>query len=212
MRTTVAVALLLLVFSECALVESSATTSSNTLRHSQRDRRRALSLVEQVQNGMSNLFANVRDTISQYWDCDPDPDDPSPTPSPDYCLAPIEPTPNIDVVQAACPNPSYKPGDLTVDCLGLRLSTGLACRIIAVSGAAVAYDTGGSSAVDFHARPDGAGCFATAGGGWIYTSNSEVPSSGGGVGAITFDATGNTINYQMILTNTIRNCGGGKLL
>jgi hypothetical protein len=53
-------------------------------------------------------------------------------------------------------------------------------------------------------------------GGWIYASNSE-DSSAGGVGAITFDSSGNVIGYQHILglsnstlPKTQRNCGGGK--
>ncbi len=34
--------------------------------------------------------------------------------------------------------------------------------------------------------------------------------SNGGVGAITFNADGQVINYEMILVNTSQNCGGGK--
>lgn len=35
---------------------------------------------------------------------------------------------------------------------------------------------------------------------WAYVSNAEVQSNGGGVGSITFDANGDPIKYEMILT------------
>ena len=35
---------------------------------------------------------------------------------------------------------------------------------------------------------------------WAYVSNAEVRSNGGGVGSIIFDANGEAINYEMILT------------
>ena len=44
---------------------------------------------------------------------------------------------------------------------------------------------------------------------WIYASNSESRRNGG-VGAITFNSNGKVINYEMVLENTRRNCGGGK--
>ena len=43
---------------------------------------------------------------------------------------------------------------------------------------------------------------------WIYLQNSEA--SPGGVGAITFNSNGNPIDYRMLLTGTVNNCGGGK--
>ena len=43
---------------------------------------------------------------------------------------------------------------------------------------------------------------------WIYASNAEV--SNGGVGAITFNSSGDVIDYEMIMINTSVNCGGGK--
>ncbi len=43
---------------------------------------------------------------------------------------------------------------------------------------------------------------------WIYVSNSEDDI--GGVGAITFNSSGDVIDYQTIMTNTSTNCGGGK--
>jgi hypothetical protein len=45
---------------------------------------------------------------------------------------------------------------------------------------------------------------------WIYVSNSEDDLGYGGVGAITFNSDGEVIKYEMALTNTANNCGGGK--
>jgi len=68
-----------------------------------------------------------------------------------------------------------------------------------------------TSTIPFHQRPDFGATFPSPDGGWIYVSNSEMPKSGeGGVGAITFDSVGNIVDYQMVLTGTIMNCGGGK--
>ena len=108
--------------------------------------------------------------------------------------------------------PTYIPGMLTVNENGLELSMGLSSRIIAVSGRVVNYPKGGSSSEKFHYKPDGAAIFeVTSGpnsGGWIYASNAEVGN--GGVGAITFDSSGDVIKYETIVDNTSENCGGGK--
>lgn len=72
------------------------------------------------------------------------------------------------------------------------------------------YGAGGESSANFHDQPDGGACFPASGGGWHYVSNAEVGSSGGGVGSIRFDANGEITNYEMILTGTTRNCGGGR--
>ena len=98
---------------------------------------------------------------------------------------------------------------------GLLLSSGLRARLIATSGQKVKYHDGSNSTRDFHGRPDFGATFpdqsSSNEGGWIYVSNSEMPSSGqGGVGAITFDQDGNVIDYEMLLTGTTNNCGGGK--
>ncbi len=112
-------------------------------------------------------------------------------------------------------NPTYIPGMLTVNdnVNGLELSQGLSARLIASAGQVVDYANGGTSSEVFHSKPDGAAVFnVTSGpnaGGWIYASNSEV-SGDGGVGALTFNADGNVINYERIVENTNRNCGGGK--
>jgi len=94
------------------------------------------------------------------------------------------------------------------DSNGLRLPAGFRSRIIANSGQAVV------SGQDFtwHAAPDGGACFAidsgSYSGGWIYVSNSEMPSTGG-AGAIVFNAGGEVVDAYAILENTSRNCAGG---
>ncbi|MCK4834164.1 MAG: DUF839 domain-containing protein, partial [Gammaproteobacteria bacterium] len=62
----------------------------------------------------------------------------------------------------------------------------------------------------WHAAPDGGACFSRnpASGGWIYVSNSEMPSTGG-AGAIVFDVRGEVVDAYSILENTSRNCAGG---
>lgn len=87
---------------------------------------------------------------------------------------------------------------------GVRLPAGCSSRIIAHSGRAVI------SGRDFawHAAPDGGACFTANNGGWIYVSNSEIPSTGG-AGALVFDANGIVIDAYPILSNTSRNCAGG---
>ena len=91
-----------------------------------------------------------------------------------------------------------------VDANGVRLPVGYSSRIIAQSGQAVI------TGQDFtwHAAPDGGACFAADNGGWIYVSNSEMPSSGG-VGVLVFDVKGDVSDAYSILENTNRNCAGG---
>jgi len=110
---------------------------------------------------------------------------------------------------------TYIPGDVNgiLDSHGLDLSTGLQARLVAQKDTPVAYADEGTFSSDlFHSKPDGAAVFAVNtgpnDGGWIYVSNSETKS--GGVGAITFNSAGLAINYEMIVTNTVDNCGGGK--
>lgn len=109
---------------------------------------------------------------------------------------------------------TYRPGNLTTLQAGLLLSEGLAARLIASSGEVVEYADGSVSKVSFHGNPDGAEVFPDTReenlGGWIYTSNSEMPNKGdGGVGAITFDKDGNILDYKIVLKDTTMNCGGG---
>ena len=109
---------------------------------------------------------------------------------------------------------AYRPGVLTTIENGLYLSHGLKSRVIAISNQKVRYHNGDQSSLRFHDWPDGGDVFPdkTPGneGGWIYVSNAEEDRQGkGGVGAITFDAEGNVLEYKMILTGTTMNCNGG---
>ena len=88
---------------------------------------------------------------------------------------------------------------------GLRLPGGFTSRIIARSGQR-AYP---SSPYLWHSAPDGGAIFATDDGGWIYVSNSELPSKLGGVGAVRFDPMGDVVASYSILQGTTSNCAGG---
>lgn len=97
-------------------------------------------------------------------------------------------------------------GDLLApDENGVMLPPGFKSRIIARSGEAPA----GLPGYTWHSAPDGGAVFASDDGGWIYVSNSEVRSNGGGVGAIRFDANAKIVDAYPILQNTSINCAGG---
>ncbi len=85
---------------------------------------------------------------------------------------------------------------------GIRIPKGFFSRVVAYSGQNL-------FGYHWHAEPDGGATFATADGGWIYVSNSEMEKKLGGVGALRFDSNGKLINAYPILTNTSRNCAGG---
>lgn len=114
-------------------------------------------------------------------------------------------------------NATFMPGFLTTAENNLLLSQGLRSRILAETGKHVTYSSGNKSASSFHERPDFGATFPDPRnpGGWIYVSNSEVKDfeespQKGGVGALTFDAEGNLLDYRMILEGSKANCGGGK--
>ncbi|GAA1671929.1 DUF839 domain-containing protein [Glycomyces endophyticus] len=88
------------------------------------------------------------------------------------------------------------------DARGIQLPAGFTSRIVARSSQTVA-----GTSYTWHSAPDGGACFAD-GNGWIYVSNSEV-SSGGGVGALRFDAAGNVVDAYRTLSGTRTNCAGG---
>lgn len=94
---------------------------------------------------------------------------------------------------------------MAADINGVRLPAGYRSRIIAQSSQPVI------SGRDYlwHAAPDGGACFASANGGWIYVSNSEMDDAKGGVGALVFDVDGTIIDGYSILQHTSRNCAGG---
>src|SRR5688572_21407484 len=92
------------------------------------------------------------------------------------------------VWRAALADPVLVAGDgpygplLAPDANGLRLPAGFTSRVIARSEQVVPGTT-----YVWHHAPDGGATFATADGGWIYVSNSEVPSAtGGGASAVRF--------------------------
>lgn len=78
-------------------------------------------------------------------------------------------------------------------------------RVVARSGEAL-----GKSGYTWHGKPDGGACFTTGDGGWIYVSNCESSDNEGGVGALRFSSTGDLLDAYPILSNTSRNCAGGK--
>lgn len=91
------------------------------------------------------------------------------------------------------------------DANGVRLPIGFESRIVARSGVTPISGTG----FNWHASPDGGATFTTQDGGWIYVSNSEVASQGGGAGALRFDSAGQLIDAYSILSDTSVNCSGG---
>lgn len=95
---------------------------------------------------------------------------------------------------------------------GLTLSQGLRSIVIARSSQNVLYDSGDFSDIPFHNRPAGDDTFVdTRGdnhGGSVYVSSKD--SQEGGIGALTFNALGDVINYEMILEGTQANSIGGR--
>ena len=147
---------------------------------------------------------------------------PAPKPSAPSAVTPISPpivTPISVPIAVPAPRPSapvakFVLGSLTAQKDGIRLSQGLTARIIAETGAFVRYTSPGATAstssLRFHAIPDGADIFELSDGGYVYTSNSEIDNSGGGVYGIDFDKEGRIRNYKSLLTGTDRNCNGGR--
>jgi secreted PhoX family phosphatase len=90
------------------------------------------------------------------------------------------------------------------DANGILLPAGFTSRVVARSGQTVANST-----YTWHGAPDGGACFPVSGGGWVYASNSELGSSGGGVGVLRFSSTGAITGGYRILSGTNRNCAGG---
>ena len=139
---------------------------------------------------------------------------PSEEPSSDPTSAPSLPSDEPSTDPTAGPSlslVSYEPGNLSVFQENIHLSKGLQARLLAKKNLPVQLAFGGSSNLNFHARPDFGATFAVSDGGWVYVSNSEMePAGTGGVGAIRFDSAGNVLSYDMILTGTTMNCGGGR--
>ena len=91
----------------------------------------------------------------------------------------------------------------TADANGIQLPAGFSSRVVGRSGQTIP----GTSYV-WHTAPDGGACFSVADG-WLYASNSEVGSGGGGVGVLRFGADGSVVGAYRILSGTSRNCAGG---
>ncbi|WP_437313863.1 alkaline phosphatase PhoX [Sorangium sp. So ce385] len=97
----------------------------------------------------------------------------------------------------------YGPVASTPDDSGLRLPAGFTSRILAMTGLPVV-----GTSHTWHVAPDGGACFPLDDGGWVYTSNSEVPLIGGAA-MVRFDAAGRVTGAKTILSGTTSNCAGG---
>jgi secreted PhoX family phosphatase len=104
------------------------------------------------------------------------------------------------VVTGPSPYGPLQPADAN----GIMLPAGFSSRVIARGGHRV-----GSTGYDWHVWPDGGATFATADGGHIYVSNSEIVLTGG-VSALRFDAGGRITSAYRICQGTQLNCAGGK--
>lgn len=109
-----------------------------------------------------------------------------------------------NVLLASCKNQLNRALQ-SADANGVRLPAGFSSRIVAQSNQVVVPGQG----FVWHAAPDGGVCFPTVNGGWIYVSNSEVSSAGGGASAIVFNAEGEKSGAYAILSGTHQNCAGG---
>ncbi len=88
------------------------------------------------------------------------------------------------------------------DANGLRLPPGFTSRVIARTAEMV-----GPTNYRWHLLPDGGATYPTEDGGWIYTSNSEMPLVGG-VSAVRFSSAGVITGAYRILDRTNVNCAG----
>ncbi len=105
---------------------------------------------------------------------------------------------------AVQPVPGFIYGELQPpDANGIMLPLGFTSQLLATSLQPV-----GTTGYVWHGAPDGGAVFSTSDGGWIYTSNSEIPGIGG-VGALRFDAAGNVVGAHRVITGTSVNCAGG---
>ncbi|MFT5605574.1 MAG: hypothetical protein ACI9G5_002545 [Paracoccaceae bacterium] len=99
-----------------------------------------------------------------------------------------------------------------VDGLGIALPEGFSVRKLAEAGERVPTPAGlkSHSGYKWHTFPDGGAVIARPDGGWVYTSNSEIPLLPlGGCGALAFNADGVVVNAYSILKRTTQNCAGG---
>ena len=95
--------------------------------------------------------------------------------------------------------------------LGIKLSKGMSVRVIARANQKVKLANDRVSSIPFHSMPDGAAVFPLKNGsGYVYVSNSEMKNGQGGVYGVYFDHNGEVTDYKQLLSNTTRNCSGGK--
>ncbi|GEC10205.1 hypothetical protein SSP24_78600 [Streptomyces spinoverrucosus] len=92
----------------------------------------------------------------------------------------------------------------SADVNGIMLPAGFTSRVIARSTQTVP-----GTNHTWHKAPDGGECFAD-GTGWIYVSNAEVGSGGGGVSAVKFNSNAQITDAYTILSGSNRNCAGGS--
>lgn len=94
----------------------------------------------------------------------------------------------------------------------IQIPQGFTIRRVAIQGSDP-LDGNGKSAMPYlwHSAPDGGGVFVNpdGSGSYVYASNSEAGSGGGGVGALEFDKDGQLCDAYQILEGTSRNCAGG---
>ena len=112
--------------------------------------------------------------------------------------------PSLSAVAAEAGDGPYGPLQ-PADANGIQLPEGFTSRVVALSNTPA-----GTSGYAWHTFPDGGACFLQPDGGWVYTSNSEVPGGQGGCGALRFSAGGDVVDAYSILGGTSSNCAGGK--
>lgn len=99
----------------------------------------------------------------------------------------------------------YGPPGVPDPATGLAVPEGFSTRVVARGGQPVP-----GTAYVWHPFSDGSGTFALPDGGWILTSNSEVPGlPQGGASSITFAPDGTIKGARRILEGTTMNCSGG---
>ncbi|HEY0300692.1 MAG TPA: alkaline phosphatase PhoX, partial [Rhizomicrobium sp.] len=113
--------------------------------------------------------------------------------------------PLLSAIGAGTARAATRPPLAAPDANGVRLPPGYRSRIVARAGVPPLP----GSAYPWHASPDGGATFRSSDGGWIYTSNSELPGGLGGVGALRFDADGGLRDAYSICSGTSLNCAGG---
>ena len=121
------------------------------------------------------------------------------------------PTSSRPAIPTTPPTAAFVMGDLTVNLtgLGIKVCTGMSARVIAKANQPVTLANGRQSTIKFHSMADGAYIFPVENG-YVYVSNAEMDSKRGGVYGLYFNNDGDIVDYKQLLSNTTRNCGGGR--